>query len=982
YPQPPSSASNQANSAAVHYSYDEYDRNAAAYAPAYSSEQPFTNTPYSVAPQLEQSEPSYLNSEYSSNVIPPEPTPFISSGYQPAEVVSFLFLKPVKLFSNKDLKTPPRPVPPASHHGGPPGRPKVPPSPKPPIKKVEPEVDAWTQFKQLTEKAGEAVKATEDKLKVLSETTVANEVKDESYIAKIGGTQTFVPEMAQKQIRAQQEEMAMKKADKKKHKKGHKNVTEVFSPMDEEKMDKAAEELVKKMAATRMDLEVWMLPNISFRSLNRWTAFDDQSTTHLPPSESDFFSTATSSNTDEAFGSTKIDDAFTAGSSKDPFAPLEKDLIDQNYDPFEVKPPEAVFEAAKSKAAAESAAAEAQQDLDFFGGINEVLESGVSTPTEGASPASSRPAGFDDDFHPDSPLYDEDDTEPLADFPPKFTGDGWNLMIRFPIKKKLMGERFWKPCFVKLQGCTLFLFDSKKEQKPFQELLLQASYSLSDTTLQAYDIYGKIHTVKLQYVVYKERVGIRPGQISRLVEGHITKYGLPLEHSAQCTVLLKFGCLNASELASFVSSVEDVLFRCPTRREVSPVYKQDEVQIHCYDEYSSYVDKDGVVSDQKARVRIFCLAFLTGSPLIEIGLNDRRRQGKEIVRRKDILPMYTERWIRFENIEFHNTVNRELFDKEQIISFQPPDGVFFEVMRFRIRPPKNREKPLTVKSMMKIAGSKIEIRIEAMAAAQIQKTKGGRVTKNQIPCEDIQIRFPIPEAWIYLFREERNWGVGSVHSKIRRPGKVKNLKDRLRGVVQNLDNSLIEVAIGEAKYEHVYRALVWRIPRLPERHHEAYKQHLLTCRFELSSFDLMPETFMQTCDVEFTMPLAVISNAVVRSVSVEQHEDSDRVEKFVRYVAKCNYKVEVDYVQCSTLDVDAIVDPTNVNPEASHEVIPELHKPAFNPDENKDNYAGYRIDLPDEHIDVRQKTEDSSSEDGESENKTPMIQIDMKGYGY
>lgn len=64
------------------------------------------------------------------------------------------------------------------------------------------------------------------------------------------------------------------------------------------------------------------------------------------------------------------------------------------------------------------------------------------------------------------------------------------------------------------------------------------------------------------------------------MEGHITKYGLPLEHAAQCTVLLKFGSLNAVELASFVTTVEDVLFRCPARREVTPVYKQDEVQVY------------------------------------------------------------------------------------------------------------------------------------------------------------------------------------------------------------------------------------------------------------------------------------------------------------------------------------------------------------------------------------------------------------------
>lgn len=52
------------------------------------------------------------------------------------------------------------------------------------------------------------------------------------------------------------------------------------------------------------------------------------------------------------------------------------------------------------------------------------------------------------------------------------------------------------------------------------------------------------------------------------------------------------------------------------------------LQIHCYDEYSAYVDKNNLLIDQKARVRLFCLAFVSGSPYLEIGLNDRRRQGK------------------------------------------------------------------------------------------------------------------------------------------------------------------------------------------------------------------------------------------------------------------------------------------------------------------------------------------------------------------
>ena len=59
--------------------------------------------------------------------------------------------------------------------------------------------------------------------------------------------------------------------------------------------------------------------------------------------------------------------------------------------------------------------------------------------------------------------------------------------------------------------------------------------------------------------------------------------------------------------------------------------------------------------------------------------------------------MYTERWIRFEGAEFHNTVEKSPWEEEQVLRLQPPDGCFFEVMRFRVRPPRNREKPLTVR---------------------------------------------------------------------------------------------------------------------------------------------------------------------------------------------------------------------------------------------------------------------------------------------
>lgn len=136
----------------------------------------------------------------------------------------------------------------------------------------------------------------------------------------------------------------------------------------------------------------------------------------------------------------------------------------------------------------------------------------------GSSPAVQRPEGFEDDFKGaggliPTPLYDEDDSEPLVEFPSRFKGEGWTLMIRHPLKKKLMAERFWKPCFVRISGQMLGIFGAKEDSKPLMEILLQTSYSLSEPILQAFDAYGKIHTVKLQHILYKERVGIRAGKL-------------------------------------------------------------------------------------------------------------------------------------------------------------------------------------------------------------------------------------------------------------------------------------------------------------------------------------------------------------------------------------------------------------------------------------------------------------------------------------
>ena len=80
---------------------------------------------------------------------------------------------------------------------------------------------------------------------------------------------------------------------------------------------------------------------------------------------------------------------------------------------------------------------------------------------------------------------------------------------------------------------------------------------MSDISHQVFDSFAKVFTIKLQYIFYKERAGIRPGQVTKMqrltdkigflakaVEdadyqgvkefaSDMKKLGVPLEHAPQ-----------------------------------------------------------------------------------------------------------------------------------------------------------------------------------------------------------------------------------------------------------------------------------------------------------------------------------------------------------------------------------------------------------------------------------------------------------------
>ncbi|KPM10255.1 Adaptor complexes medium subunit-like protein [Sarcoptes scabiei] len=556
----------------------------------------------------------------------------------------------------------------------------------------------------------------------------------------------------------------------------------------------------------------------------------------------------------------------------------------------------------KSKSAKKSNKSFIDEEFDRFFANSENRRGSEPTTTTTETPEPEWPSSFGDsttskqkanDSHspasPQTPLYDMDTSQPLEDFPPPYLGEGWELMLRHPARKKLTANRYWKKIFVRFlpETCTFQLFNKKGDTQPFQELPLQASYSLSEMSPQQYDQYGKIFTIKIQYIFYRERVGVRPGQIAKVMQGQIqsmgdlARLGMPIEHAPQFSELMKLGTLDYNDIKELTTVVEEAMFRMVVHRDRALNYRTEEIQCWVQDECYVEQNKLGIVEKQLARVRIFFLAFLNGMPIIDVGINDLRRQGKEVVGRHDILPVVTEEWIRIEKSEFHSCVQDVLFETEQIIRLIPPDACQFEMMRFRIRPPKNRELPLQVNATMNITASKMELKCDILVPGCISRKHG------QIPCENIVIRFQIPECWVYFFRVEKHFRYGAVHSTNRRSGKLKGF-DRILGTAANPEPQLIEVTAGLAKYEHAYHSIVWRIPKLPKEGQGAYTQQMMLVRLPLSSFDRIPESFYDFVHVEFQMPSTTVSHTTLRSISVNCESPPG---KYVRYVAKYEYKI-------------------------------------------------------------------------------------------
>ncbi|XP_032200672.1 stonin-2 isoform X2 [Mustela erminea] len=464
----------------------------------------------------------------------------------------------------------------------------------------------------------------------------------------------------------------------------------------------------------------------------------------------------------------------------------------------------------------------------------------------------------------------------LDDPPPGSTlsqpRDGWPMMLRIPEKKNIMSSRHWGPIYIKLTDSGyLQLYYEQGLEKPFREFKLEICHEISEPRLQNYDENGRIHSLRIDRVIYKEKKKYQPKPA--------------VAHIAEREQVIKLGTTNYDDFLSFICAVQDRLMNLPVlSMDLSTVglnYLEEEITVDVKDEFSGIVSKgDNQILQHHVLTRIHILSFLSGLAECRLGLNDVLVKGNEIVSRQDIMPTTTTKWIKLHQCRFHGCVDEDVFSSSRVILFNPLDACRFELMRFRTVFAE-KTLPFTLRTAASINGAEVEVQSWLRMSAGFSSN---RDPLTQVPCENVMVRYPVPSEWVKNFRRESVLGEKSLKAKVNRGASFGSAS-------MSGSEPVMRVTLGTAKYEHAFNSIVWRINRLPDKNSASGHPHCFFCHLELGSDREVPSRFASHVNVEFSMPTTSASKAAVRSVSVEDKTD---VRKWVNYSAHYSYKVEIE----------------------------------------------------------------------------------------
>ncbi|KAM8785655.1 stonin-1 isoform 1-T2 [Rhynchonycteris naso] len=442
---------------------------------------------------------------------------------------------------------------------------------------------------------------------------------------------------------------------------------------------------------------------------------------------------------------------------------------------------------------------------------------------------------------------------------------GWSFMLRIPEKKNMMSSRQWGPVFLKvLPGGILQMYYEKGLEKPFKELQLDPQCRLSEPKLENFSVAGKIHTVKIEHVSYTEK----------------RKYHSKTEvvHEPDIEQMLKLGSTEYQDFLDFLTTVEEELMRLPAISKPRKNYEEQEIFVEIVDNFWGKITKEeGKLVESAVVTQIYCLCFVNGNTECFVTLNDI-----ELPKRNEY---YFETDPEKQGIDileyhFHKCVRTQEFEQSRIIKFVPLDACRFELMRFKTLY-NGEDLPFSLKSVVVVQGAYVELQAFVNMTPLLQRSSHASSLRS---CDNIMIHFPVPSQWIKALWTMNLQRQKSLKAKMNRPACLGSLQEPE-------SEPVIQVTVGSAKYESAYRAVVWKIDRLPDKHSSPDHPHCLSYKLELGSDQEIPSDWYPFATVQFGMLGTCASGTEIRSLGVESDVQP---QKHVQQRTCYNIQVEIE----------------------------------------------------------------------------------------
>ncbi|KAG8123087.1 hypothetical protein E2320_018517 [Naja naja] len=437
--------------------------------------------------------------------------------------------------------------------------------------------------------------------------------------------------------------------------------------------------------------------------------------------------------------------------------------------------------------------------------------------------------------------------------------DGWPFMLRIPEKKNMMSSRQWGPIYLRiLPGGILQMYYEKGLEKPFKELQLHPFCRLSEPKLENCNISGKIHTVKIEYVTYTEKKKYPKTEIV---------------HEVEVEQMLKLGTTDYGDFTDFLMIVEEELMKLPAISKSKRHYEEQEMILEIVDNFWGTISKaEDRLTETAVITHIYSLNFLNGNSECFMTLNDLELQKRD--------EHYFEsdnkkKWIKINDYHFHQCVKKQEFEQSRIIKFTPPNGCRVELMRYRTQY-NGSDLPFSIKALLVVQGAYVELQAFInMSSAYSYPTKH---------CENVMVHFPVPSQW--------NKTLWTMNLQRQRSLKAKMNRRTCLGSLNELESdSIIHVSVGTAKYESAYRAIVWKIDRLPDKNANPDHLHSLSFKLELGSDQEIPSDWYPFAVVQFVVSDACASGTEVKSWGIDRDVQP---QKHVIQKACYNCQVEIE----------------------------------------------------------------------------------------